>query len=358
MGYRPQFDGIRAFSVLAVMAFHLLQHFDGGFLGVDFFFLLSGFLITRLLLEEAQRSGRIALGQFYLRRAARLLPALILMCATAVGVGALAPWGLPVYDTFRASVVALTYSTNWVYAFGVHLPLAHTWSLSVEEQFYLVWPIMIVGLLAWGGTRFARRAAAIIIVASLVETWLRFSNGVNLDFLYHGTDSQGAVFLMSGCLLAMVVSTGHPVPAASPWRVVSSVGALASVAALTVMTLSVSYTSSFYWRGGFVIVAAMMACIVVESLTGGWLAAALSQRTVVWVGRLSYGLYLWHFPIKSWVQAARPGFSQYRVTAVVVPLTFAAAAASYYVVEMPIRRKVAVKRPRRQDPASPVEVVR
>ena len=336
MGYRPELDGLRAVAVIAVVAFHFFGRFQGGFLGVDLFFLLSGFLITRLLLEERHRFGRIRLGRFYARRAARLLPALAVVCAVTLLVAATG-LGPSVGDVLAAIGLAFGYAINWAHVAGVSLPLEHLWSLAVEEQFYIVWPVLLVGLLAWGGMRLARRTAAAIIVIAVVQMAIRFQMGVDFDAMYQGTDGQGAVFLMSGCLLGMLVATTPGDLARSLAGRAARLAVIPAGVVLVAWVLAVPREDPFWYRGGFLVAVVLMAAVVVTALTDGALARVLRTAPLVWLGRLSYSIYLWHVPLRAWIGDALPSLGWTSAAAVAAVLTLACGALTYYAVEMPIR---------------------
>ena len=336
MGYRPELDGLRAIAVIAVVLFHYFGRFEGGFLGVDLFFLLSGFLITRLLLEEHHRAGRIGLARFYARRAARLLPALGVVAAASVLVAA-SGLGPSIGDVLQAIGLAFVYGLNWAHVFGVSLPLEHLWSLAVEEQFYVVWPLLLVALLAMGGMRLARWVAGGVIVVAVVQMAIRFHAGVDFEALYQGTDGQGAVFLMSGCLLGMLVATNRVDLARSAAGRLARLVVLPATLVLGVWVFTVPRQAPFWYQGGFLVAVALMSAVVVSALSGGALAAVLRVGPLVWIGRLSYAIYLWHVPLREWVGAALPDLGWTSTAVLAGGLTLACAVLTYYVVEMPIR---------------------
>src|SRR4051812_31140019 len=198
LGYRPALDGLRAVAITLVVSLHAFRWPNGGYLGVDLFFVLSGFLITTLLLEEHHATGRISLSRFYLRRARRLLPALFVMLA------AYSAWSLTTQgvDPTRYVLEGVLYCTNYFLAYRGQLsPIEHLWSLAEEEQFYLLWPLLLIGLLLW-----RRRVMGIflIVVFGLLvwnEVWQthHHANGLRLDY---GIDTRSDG-LVVGCLLAV-----------------------------------------------------------------------------------------------------------------------------------------------------------
>ncbi|HEX8557808.1 MAG TPA: acyltransferase [Pyrinomonadaceae bacterium] len=331
----PELDGLRGVAVLLVMAHHAtsgLPH--GGFLGVDVFFTLSGFLITSLLLAEVERTGGVDFRAFYARRALRLFPALLALLVTFVIVYLAFDLWTP-RDTFAAALVVLGYASNWARAlgWGVDLgPLDHTWSLSIEEQFYLLWPALFVAL-----HRLLRRprlilsALALLVAALCVYRACLFSDDAVLR-LYNGFDTH-ADGLLVGCAVAYLPSAGL-----QPRRVPAGLVA-ACAAGFALLVLTLKYTDAFYYRGGLTLVALGVGLVLVwlASEGGGALRAALRLPPLSWVGRISYGLYLWHYFVFVSVphlEGWRPG-SRLALNAV---LSFAAAALSFYLVERPFLR--------------------
>jgi peptidoglycan/LPS O-acetylase OafA/YrhL len=362
LGYRPALDGLRAFAVMAVIVLHYgdaPKFFAGGFLGVDLFFVLSGFLITRLLLEERTRNGGNDVKGFYLRRAARLLPALMLVCFVILVDGAT----VRALGSLKSSVfsvgAALSYTTNWAIAFNISSVLNHTWSLSVEEQFYILWPLGLVLLHRWKGVRGVRIGAAIVVAFSALEMGTRSLLGVSAPVLYPSTDAHGAVMIMSGCLLATVLPIGGEALHANWIGRLSRRSILAVLAGLAVLLITLPWTSSFYYRGGYLIVAGLFCLLIARALQPGVLAKAVSVAPIVWVGRISYGLYLWHVPFYVALHN-KTDLTLLQRSLIALVLTFAAATASYYLVEIPVRR-AAVRYQRRNDVvpvATAVAVVR
>lgn len=346
LGYRPELDGLRAVAVLTVIAYHYRPRthplLSGGFLGVDLFFVLSGFLITRLLFEELQRTDGVRFRSFYARRAARLLPALVLVCVF-VGSAALFSDALgPPGHAFLGILGSIFYVNNWLLVLGHNSPLRHTWSLSIEEQFYLVWPALM--LLAWrrAGLRSVRVVAGTIAVVSGVEMAIRSALGVSAVVLYHSTDTQGALMLMTGCLLATLVPVGSDLRSTPIGRAARAATAPISIA-LVFLATSTSQASDFYYRGIFCFVAAGFAVIILRALMEDRLTAPLRARPLVWIGKISYGLYLWHYPIWLFVSTefAHQPFAV--VATASLASSFAAATVSYYWVEQPIRQVVTAR---------------
>jgi len=341
-------DGIRAVAVIGVLGFHAgVRGFGGGLLGVDIFFVLSGFLITSLLLTEWSETGTVSFRRFYERRARRLLPGLLLLVLL---VAAYAQWfaETDTLSTLRGDALStILYVANWRFIFSgqsyfVHFgppsPLLHTWSLAVEEQFYLVWPAVALFVMRRRGRRGLAAAAAILMVASAALTFVLLHQGVSVSRLYYGTDTRTQE-LMAGALLAVVA------PAitrnARAWRwpvtVLGGLGALFLLWALH----SVSGQGNFLYEGGFLLVgvaaAAVVLLVVVEPRA--MLSRFLGWSVLGYIGRISYGLYLYHYPIFLMIDNQHSGLSGSALLVVRLSVTLAAAVVSYHFIEMPIRRR-------------------
>jgi peptidoglycan/LPS O-acetylase OafA/YrhL len=357
MRYMPGLDGLRAFAVTAVLLYHAdLNWIPGGFLGVDVFFVISGYLITSLLLAEFRNQGHIGLGQFYLRRARRLLPALFLLLGV---VGLFAVVFLPDEVTkLRGDVVAaLLYGTNWWQIFrnvsyfeaaGRPPLLQHLWSLAVEEQFYLIWPLLLTGMFKlWKGARKPMLLAtfAMVAVSGLLMIGLSISRGYPIEHdpsrVYYGTDTRAFTMLI-GAMLAMVWA---------PWRlsgkttrggrlVLDAVG-LVGILGLTWMFLNVSEFSNNLYRGGFLVCSVLAAMVIAVTVhpaadLSRWF---LGRQPMRWIGERSYGIYLWHWPV---FMITRPvldiGLTGTPNLILRLSVTVALAELSYRYVEQPIRQ--------------------
>ena len=349
-------DGLRAFAVLGVLAYHGgVPGMVGGMFGVDLFFVLSGFLITRLLLAEQLASGRIRLGHFWGRRARRLLPPLLLTVAGAMASARWAGSGVSIPEVRGDALAAIGYVANWRFVFsgqgyfqryGPPSPLLHTWSLGVEEQFYLLWPLVVVALARRGGAaRVARWAATGAVVSGALMALLHHV-GVGESRLYYGTDTRAQALLV-GATLAGLLAWGATGSAGGLWgrvlgrvRSGSSLSAWVAVAGLAWMFHAVGGASGWCYDGGFfvVAVAAVVVLATVVGQPGSLLARILSWRPLVGLGRISYGVYLYHWPLFNWLDGARVGLTGWALTGVRVAATLAVATASYLVVERPIRR--------------------
>jgi peptidoglycan/LPS O-acetylase OafA/YrhL/lysophospholipase L1-like esterase len=348
--YQPALDGLRGLAVAAVLAYHAdLFWADGGFLGVDAFFVLSGYLITSLLLLEWRGGGKVALPAFWARRARRLLPALFLLLA-GVAVYAAAFAKPAELDRIRGDALAtLFYVENWheiisgVSYFDIFTtpsPLRHAWSLSIEEQFYLVWPLALLALL-WalrGSPRMLILSTAAFAGASALLMALLFEPGVDPSRVYYGTDTR-AQSLLVGATLAMVFMWYNPVRSTAAQRLLQ-VAALAAAAGLAWAWVSLPDTSSFLYRGGYLVLALSVATVIaaVVQQREGPLGRALSFEPLRLLGLISYGVYLWHWPIYLTVTQERTDLEGIPLLAVRVGLTIAVAAASYVLLEQPIRR--------------------
>ena len=346
-------DGVRALAVAAVFLFHAeVLNFGGGFLGVDVFFVLSGFLITGLLVREFEQTRSVDVGRFYWRRAKRLLPALFLLLAVVpIAAAYLAADALP---RLRGDTVAsLAYSTNWWFVFrgesyfeftGRQPLLQHLWSLAIEEQFYLIWPALVIVAMKVGGRRLLGWSAAILSVGSLA---LMFAIMRNVDErtpsdasrVYFGTDTH-AFGLLAGAALAIW------------WRIDRSrvkistlkrgglvLLGLASLAGLIASFILLWEQSSVLFPWGFAIVCALTGTLIFAAAhPASPLGRALDWGPIGWIGVRSYGIYLWHWPV---FMMTRPELdlrmSEPAVLAIRVVLTLGISALSYTLLEHPIR---------------------
>ena len=346
--YRPALDGLRAVAVLGVMLYHgLVGWLPGGFLGVDVFFVLSGYLITGILLAEWDRWRHIDLINFYLRRARRLLPALVVV-VLAIAVWARLEAPSDEYGEIRwDGVSTLLYVANWRFVFaqqsyfdqfGDPSPFRHMWSLGIEEQFYLLYPLLLIGLLAV--TRGRRTATAVwlsagAVLAALV-TALLFEPATDPSRVYYGTDTRAQELLVGAAVSVLM----------SRWAVqgerVRRTAAIVSVAAMAVILAGfamVHPSDVAMYRGGLLAFAVVCALLIAgtDLTPNGPMTRLLSLTPLVWTGLISYGLYLWHWPLDIALSPARTGLDGYALLALRFGATFAAAAASYLLVERPIR---------------------
>ena len=354
MGYLPGLDGVRALAVIGVLLYHAdLSWIRGGYLGVDVFFVLSGFLITSLILEEFERSDRIDFARFYLGRARRLLPALLLVLAV-VAVAAAFFYRDTASQVRTDTIASIFYVNNWWYIFNdqsyfefIGRPplLKHLWSLAVEEQFYLIWPAVAYLVVRKGGRRGLRFTA--LALAALSTVWLIWLSAVNgypeyadPSRAYFGTDSH-AMGLLIGAALATFWRPGR-LPTTLP-RGGASILAGAGIAALLAVIwffLVVGEFTPWMYRGGFLALALIVALLIaMASHPGSPLGRWLGTLPWRYIGQRSYGLYLWHWPI---FMVTRPyqdvPLDGLPLLAGRLALTFAIAELSFRFVEMPIRR--------------------
>jgi peptidoglycan/LPS O-acetylase OafA/YrhL len=351
--YAGGLDGVRALAVTAVLVYHLgARWLPGGFLGVDVFFVLSGFLITSLLATEWDARGRIDIGGFYLRRARRLLPALFVMLGTVVLVtSAVAPDELP---RLRGDVgAALAYSTNWTQiawhrsyfeALGRPSLLQHLWSLAVEEQFYLLWPVLLLLCLRFGGRRRALWVTGAGIITSTAAMAWWFQPYQDPGPVYYGSHTHAGGLLV-GAALALVVTARAAPRAQARARIADSSGwlldALALAGALVVGYFFVrfGYFSAQLYRGGFLVVAVGAAAVVLAAGRPGTATSRLlGVAPLRWIGVRSYAIYLWHWPV---FMLSRPQLDYpsngLPLLVLRVGLTLVLADLSYRFVERPMR---------------------
>jgi peptidoglycan/LPS O-acetylase OafA/YrhL len=339
LGYRPELDGVRGISILLVLGLHLTPALlPGGYIGVDMFFVLSGFLITSLLLEEWSKHNSISLRDFYVRRALRLGPALVTYLLL---LGAYAFVFLKrenAREIYLGIALTLSYVSNWVIAFKPDFPtgiLAITWSLAVEEQFYLVWPLILSLLLTLESNRkWIFLVLVLGIVSIAFNRALLFEAGAPVRRLYYATDTHADGLLM-GCLVGYLVSWDF-LPKSRALEVFMKFAALASVFFIGFLAFTIKHDNPLLYTGGFSFAALGIAVTLLTLVS--WPAApataVLGFKPLAWVGRISYGLYLWHWPVRGLVfgKAVQPSPRQIIVATV---LTFAIASLSFYVIERP-----------------------
>ncbi len=347
----PGLDGLRGLAVAGVVAFHL-DHLRGGYLGVDLFFVLSGFLITSLLLVENSRTQGISITGFWGRRARRLLPAMICVVA-AVGIyGATIARADELARLRREGLGALVYASNWVQLgsgdnyfdqFARPSLLRHFWSLAIEEQFYVLWPLVVVAVVS--RTRQPARLTGVVCTlgAALSFGWAMwlYDPGESTLRLYYGTDTRvGAIF--AGAAVACVVDRWRArLPDDQSPRLDRRT---TSVAVLSLGVLAVGWallpgTSPVLWQGGLAgmsIAAALLVGIVGTGVTSP-LTRALSVGPLLWLGGISYGLYLWHWPVIVVLDETRTGLSGFGLDAAQVAVSIALAVASARFIERPVR---------------------
>ncbi|WP_233517966.1 acyltransferase family protein [Streptomyces corynorhini] len=362
-GRVPGVDGLRALAVVLVMTYHLEPDLlPGGALGVDVFFAISGYVITRLLVAEFGRSGDVAMRAFYWRRWLRLVPALLAVCATCAVLALTTrlpsferAWtAIAVSATFLMNIVRATQSGT--YSSDLSL-LSHTWSLGVEEQFYLLWPPLLLLLLRRVGARAVLLWTTTLCLLPLIWRAVLW-NPTAAHRIYNGMDTR-ADQLLTGALLALVVARLHAddprLAALRRWAgrlAWPALALLALIVAVVPMTGTSAWTMPWYTVG--FLVAAVLSATLVASLELGprtRLSRALSLAPLVWVGRnLSYGLYLWHYPLTRLMKDL--GLDAWHGPATFAA-SLAAAVASHYLIERPLTRRGRQVRPPGKDARTP-----
>lgn len=343
-------DGLRGVAVALVVVYHFApQALPGGFLGVDVFFVLSGFLITSLVLVEVRDTGRLDVRAFYVRRLRRLLPALLLV----VGVLALYAWWWATpgeLDRLREHALwTLGYLANWRFVFdgttytdlvAGQSPLRHTWSLAIEEQFYVVFPTLVLGLgvlVGWRSGHLRRTVLWVGVagaVASAVWMAVLWGDGGDPSRGYYGTDTRAHALLVGVALGAALV--GRPPTEGRAGRV----AALTAIAGAVVLAAAVTLShedSAGLQRGGFLLVALAVAGLIAGLRRARWLRRLLELPALVGLGVISYGVYLWHWPVLVLVDDDRVGIDGPPLLALRLALTIGLALASFALLERPIR---------------------
>ncbi|MBI5689135.1 MAG: acyltransferase [Verrucomicrobia bacterium] len=346
LGHAPALDGLRGIAVLVVLGHNLgISWLQGGFLGVDMFFALSGFLITTLLLEERLRTGTISLSRFFQRRFLRLYPALVVLIAAA----ALSSLTRSEVGAARVSLVVvsnLLYFSNWMLAADSEAWVggtAHTWSLAVEMHFYVLWAVLLAFVTRRHGVvlRPLFRLAVGIALASALWRIVVWTGEDNLARIYGGTDTRlDAVFLGAAtALVRLGIVASTPGPAPVPWsRPLVRIAELISAIGLALLIRFTPDKAPLAFLGGFGVAGAATALLILTTLLSphSLLAGPLRSRGLVWFGQISYSLYLWHVPMKkifSSQRFARLGLPEEVELAGSVVASIAAAALSYYLIE-------------------------
>ncbi|HEX2296663.1 MAG TPA: acyltransferase [Actinomycetota bacterium] len=336
LGYHPALDGIRAVAVLLVLTFHTSEFPTGGFLGVDVFFVLSGFLITTLLLQEWDERGGVSLRRFYMRRFLRLFPAL----AALVAVYLVASAVLGDLDGRRVAsgFYSLTYVANWVVAFDAPFhkdALVHLWSVAVEEQFYLLWPSVLVLVAARRPRSLGAVTTGLIAIVAVWRLSLELG-GTGFERIYFALDTRFDELLV-GCLGAILFVRHRSLLEAVP-AVAYRAATVATVAGLGVAVFVLPHPNShFLALGGYTLVAAGVLSVILTCVLGKWdlVRALLALPPLVFVGKISYSLYLWHVVVIFFLHDVIPFGSFEVATALWIAVSFAAACASYFWVERP-----------------------
>jgi peptidoglycan/LPS O-acetylase OafA/YrhL len=361
-------DGVRAIAVGLVLAEHGgVPGMGGGFLGVDVFFVLSGFLITSLLLDELGRSGRIDLGDFWIRRARRLLPALVLMVLTvAVGRQFFSPEAIA--RLRDDAVAAFFWVANWMFVAdktdyfsqgAPPSPLQHAWSLGVEEQYYIGWPLLLVAVAVVLAARARRRRGwatvggvrlAVFVLATLgalasAAAAILLASDTSRNRVYFGTDTRAQALLVGAAASALLVSDWSSLNRG--WSLIRSRWGKWTARLLPVIGLSLLGVATHYATGsvrefheGLLIAVAIAAVLVIAPVAldqRGPVAAVLAWGPVAWLGTISYGVYLWHWPIFLVLNGERTGWSGLSLFGVRCAATLLVSTVSWWAIERPIR---------------------
>ena len=352
--YITGLDGIRAIAVIMVLAYHLkLALFKSGFLGVTVFFVLSGYLITDILISEVEEEGTIDLKNFWLRRIRRLVPAVMSMAVVIIFVSAVVNRVIFTKGCkdFLASVLGFN---NWWQIFnkvsyfeaaGVPSPFTHCWSLAIETQFYLIYPLILLGIYKLAKSREEGQAkrgllfAGVTLLLALISVILMivlFDPQQDASRVYYGTDTR-AFSLLFGALLAILWEY-RMVPrrlSASVNMVLGSV----SFAVLLVMTIAINGSSNFWYRGGQFI-GTILTVLVIYTVSGRktWLIRFLSNPVLKWIGDRSYSIYLWHYPIILLISKGIK--ASWWITLIEIVLSVVLAELSYRFIETPIRHGI------------------
>ncbi len=338
-------DGLRGIALLGVLFFHANGALPGGYLGVDLFFVLSGFLITSLLLAEHRDTGRIALSSFWARRARRLFPALLSLMPTVAIYGRYFAKADELKVLRAQALATLAYVANWHaifdhrsywQLFAAPSPLEHTWSLSIEEQFYVVWPLLVVLVLRRRTSRSVLALSLALSALSMAAMVLLFKPE-NTSRVYLGTDTRMTGILF-GAALATVLPPGRTFQASAVRRL--DVLGFAAAFGLGVAWWKLDGTSPFLYKGGFWLTELGALALIVCASQGqhSLVARALSWRPLRLLGTISYGVYLWHWPVNVFLSSERVHLHSFPLHALRFAVTFAIAGASYRFLERPIRR--------------------
>lgn len=346
MTYRPELDGLRAIAILAVLVFHSGARIAvGGFLGVDIFFVLSGYLITSILAMEILATGKINFKNFYARRALRLAPALlILIFAVCIGSAFFLPSD-QARANWKESLIALLYFSNWSRAFNIHAPgvLGHTWSLSIEEQFYLLWPALLVPILKFSRRELIAARFVVYLLAGVVALRMAlFVDGATPERLYNGLDTRADALLIGSALAIWLISDGGKSFIEQRYaRMFFRLAGPLSAVGLAIVFFRAHWSRPYMFLFGYLAIGIMSGTLLVHALHQPQAAIPRFLRSgpLVWIGTLSYGLYLYHYPI-FWTMR-RLGYSPLTIMVGGGLATFAIATLSYYMVE---KRIILLKR--------------
>ena len=345
MRHLPALDGLRGLALLGVLFFHANGALPGGYLGVDLFFVLSGYLITSLLLAEHRETGRIALSAFWVRRARRLFPALLSLMPAVAIYGRWFARTEELLPLRAQALAALAYVANWQtilahksywQLFAAPSPLEHTWSLSIEEQFYVLWPLLVTFLLKRYSSRTLLAVSLVLSALSMCTMYLLFT-AENSTRAYLGTDTRMAGILV-GAALATVVSPSQTFDARTV-RVLDGLGLL-SLLGLGFAWCKLRGGNPFLYHGGFWLTELGALVLIACAVAGekSLIARTLAVRPLTLLGTVSYGVYLWHWPVNVFMTSQRVHVHGFSLYALRFALTFAIAIVSYRFLERPIRQ--------------------
>ena len=354
--YRPGLDGVRALAIIGVLLYHgQVAAAPGGFLGVDLFFVLSGFLITSLLLDDRVQHGTVRLARFWMRRARRLLPAAFLVILVALVVTAV--WHATELRSLRADALAsVLYVNNWHQVFANRSYFAtfdrpsllqHYWSLAVEEQFYLVWPLALLAMRSWS----RRRIAVVAVVGAAGSATLMaalYNPDADPSRVYYGTDTRAMPILVGVALACAWPALGsvRPIGRGATWLL--DVFGLGGLAVLGYAMTQWADFDPFVYRGGLAVAAVAGALLIASAAhPATHMSRLLAWSPLVWLGQRSYGIYLWHWPVMA---LSRPGvdvqWPLWQLVPLQIGITLVLAELSYRFVEMPFRTGVVQRRTR------------
>ncbi|HXH20656.1 MAG TPA: acyltransferase family protein [Dehalococcoidia bacterium] len=341
--YLPGLDGLRALSVIAVVLYHAGQSWlPGGFLGVEVFLVISGYIITAGLLAEWRETGSLAVVDFWGRRARRLLPALfVLLLALLAGAALASPGELPALRS--DALAAFFYVTNWdlifsrvdyFESFGRPPLLQHLWSLAVEEQFYIVWPVVLALMLRLLRPRLAAAALLLAACASAVLMATLYEDVYDASRIYYGTDTRAAGLLLGAALACFAPPGGQTSPG---MRALAGVAGAAGLATLLGAMLLIGQYEPFLYRGGFLVTGLGTAGVILAvSLPSDLISKPLGIPPLRWLGLRSYGVYLWHWPLLLLTAPLAEG--AWWLLPAQLALIATVSEASFRLVEMPCRR--------------------
>jgi peptidoglycan/LPS O-acetylase OafA/YrhL len=350
--YRPALDGLRGLAVAAVVAFHL-GHLQGGFLGVDMFFTLSGYLITRLLLAEHETSGTVSFAAFWSRRAWRLLPALYALLAVLCVYAAFVASPVELKDLRGAGIASLLFVANWWFIardagywdqFVVPSPLEHVWSLAIEQQFYVVWPLVVAVMLR-GGSKVNRLLAVTVALVGASTIWLAVLSRSDVSRAYFGSGSRSGSILVGAALAILIHRQNRWLieatrSRAAPWAA-SAAGTVLAIAWVAIN----GETDTWFYLGGYLAHAFAVSVIiaVLTFHTTGRAVQVLESPPLRRLGVISYGLYLWHWPVIVILNAERTGLEGSALLITRLAASLLLTEISYRLIEIPARRRLAGK---------------